>query len=285
MATSIAVQVAVGTAKEVQSRYRANAFLARMNEELFKPRGLFAMVMSFKPDSSKALSSERIDISQTIAKYDQSSGSKFKDGLTKLRVSSGTSHSEFEMPEAAPLVYPALDAAAAATDKEGQNKFKRAQKFVADYMDRRAQASYVSSVSLHQSYTPNRHLQAYENSNSSLAAPPTKFASRYSDPNHTANNGSLISLLTGGAINPHDRRQHRRALRDVRRAERRPDRYERRPDRYERRVPRQGGRRSRGGGPIRRMMQQDVLYLMIVNLPTEEETAQARAVFNQAERG
>lgn len=29
-----------------------------------------------------------------------------------------------------------------------------------------------------------------------------QFASRYSDPNHPASNGSLISLLTGGHVNP-----------------------------------------------------------------------------------
>ena|SRR6266536_5715420 len=32
--------------------------------------------------------------------------------------------------------------------------------------------------------------------------PDQQFASRYSDPNHPASNGSLVSLLTGGHVNP-----------------------------------------------------------------------------------
>src|SRR5947209_18781612 len=50
MATTIAIQVASHTAQELQARYRTNTFLDRMNESLFKPRGLYAMIMTFKPE-------------------------------------------------------------------------------------------------------------------------------------------------------------------------------------------------------------------------------------------
>jgi hypothetical protein len=43
-------------------------------------------------------------------------------------------------------------------------------------------------------------------------APQTSFASRYADPNHPANSGSLISLVTGGAYNPNRRERLRRRL-------------------------------------------------------------------------
>lgn len=44
-----------------------------------------------------------------------------------------------------------------------------------------------------------------ENPDSILVAASTnelEFTSRYADPNHPANNGSLISLVTGGNVNP-----------------------------------------------------------------------------------
>ena len=47
------------------------------------------------------------------------------------------------------------------------------------------------------------YYQDARNPDSSLSIPQTqKFASRYSDPNHPAVNGSLISLVTGGYIDP-----------------------------------------------------------------------------------
>lgn len=57
-----------------------------------------------------------------------------------MGVSRRTTHGDLEMPEAAPLVFPALDEA---SDAEKQNTMKRAGKFIADYYDRRARATYV----------------------------------------------------------------------------------------------------------------------------------------------
>lgn len=56
--------------------------------------------------------------------------------------------------------------------------------------------------------------QTQYNPNSSLAVNPgQEFASRYSDPTHPANSGSLISLLTGGKINTREAKDRRRAQR------------------------------------------------------------------------
>lgn len=110
------------------------------------------------------------------------------------------------MPEAAPLIFPALERLAEDDSAEGKKKKSSSTKFVADYYDRRAQAKY-----------------AFENPNSSLAAPggQPQFASRFADPNHPANSGSLISLITGGKFNPEAGRQKRRIERRTRRAYRR----------------------------------------------------------------
>ncbi|KAL1966022.1 hypothetical protein VTN77DRAFT_4962 [Rasamsonia byssochlamydoides] len=48
-AVSIAVQVAAATAIELEGRYNANRYLDQVNKELFMPRGLYAMVMRYRP--------------------------------------------------------------------------------------------------------------------------------------------------------------------------------------------------------------------------------------------
>jgi hypothetical protein len=169
---STVVQVVAGTARELQSRHRRNTFLDLANEQLFMPRGLYAMVMAFKDDLpgqqggplsrlagqlGKALfSAERLDISQTAAKYSSPDPnmSKLRKGLKDIRLTSGKTYGEVELPEAAALVFPDLDHAAKEalqgegkgkeTEKEGMaEKWKSAGKFVQGYLDRRAQALYV----------------------------------------------------------------------------------------------------------------------------------------------
>jgi len=196
MAASMAVSVAAGTAIELQRRYRANTFLDEMNEVLFKPRGLFALVMGFKPNMERPVDVMSID-TDTNALVTQretpAAGSASGFGR-KMKVAQGKTYGEVELGEVAPLIYPALDAAAANPDSSG---FKKASKFLADYADRRAQADY-----------------AHKHPGSTLANPQDiKFVSRYSDPNHPASSGSLISLLTGGHINPVSRKDQRRQLR------------------------------------------------------------------------
>ena len=48
-----------------------------------------------------------------------------------------------------------------------------------------------------------------------------------------------------------------------------------------------GGRKGRGGiiGTVKRVMKQDVLYLLIVNMPSEKELAEARKLLARAKSG
>ncbi|KAE8449808.1 hypothetical protein EG329_007284 [Mollisiaceae sp. DMI_Dod_QoI] len=246
MGVGIAVQFAVGVAMEVQRRTRSNSFLDRMNNEFFKPRGLYCLVMTYKPESNS--SHARIDITKTISSSMSPAASKTRQTLKNMRLSSGKTYGELELPEAAPLIFPALEDLAddASPDAEKKkSKMKSSQKFMADYFDRRAQAKYMA-----------------ENPGSKLAVSPgeggPKFASRYADPNHPANSGSLISLLTGGHINPQARRHQRRISKRVRKAYRRGEEI----------TPQTGNRRE---GLVKKILKKDVLYLMIVNLPSEEE--------------
>ncbi|KAK7753819.1 hypothetical protein SLS62_004185 [Diatrype stigma] len=284
-------QVVAGTARELQSRYRQNTFLDRVNEDLFMPRGLYALVMTFKDDTpndrkrkgplttvagaagKSMFSQERLDINQTVDKYIRAD--ETMSGMRKktkdIRLSSGKTVGEVELPEAAALVYPDLDRMAdndfaSKEDTEGiKEKWKGAGKWVQDYLDRRAQVAYEM-----------------EHHPSTLNVPSdqrTPFLSRYSDPSHPARSGSLISLLTGGAVNPAARRQERRAAKQERRALKREYKDARRV--LKGKEPR-GPRRARlpkgqRKGIIKRIMQKDVLYLLIVNLPTQEEVQHSRA--------
>ena len=183
-----AVQIAVGIGQEIQERYRTNKFLTQANKEFFIPKGLYAMIVTYKNGSSEQpeVGIERVDLGATaVAKYggdvqqdetvaEPTSPEKpkmlddVKEKMKQLRIASGETHGEAEMPvTCAPLIFPALDAAAvaspAAKDERGGDsighsikaKSKSASKFVNDYYDRRAQASYVCSSRL---ATPSLHL-------------------------------------------------------------------------------------------------------------------------------
>ncbi|KAI5459053.1 hypothetical protein BGZ63DRAFT_426360 [Mariannaea sp. PMI_226] len=285
---STVVSVAAGTAKELQNRYRRNTFLDRVNQDLFMPRGLYAMVMTFKDElpgqqqggplsrlsssvGAAFFKSERLDINQTAAKYSNPDPemSKMKQKLKDIRLTSGKTYTQLELPEAAALTYPTLDRAAEKQlEAEGKGKepekssmkdqWKSAGNFVQDYFDRKAQAAYET-----------------QNQGSSLAVPSSareQFHSRFSDPNHPANSGSLISLITGGHVNLREGKQKRRMEKWNRRNDRRAARgLSPRPP------PRRLQPRSQKKGIIKKILQQDVLYFIIVNLPTESEVQQSVA--------
>ena len=170
-----AVQVAVGIGQEIQERYRTNKFLTQANKEFFIPKGLYTMIVTYKTGGSEQpeVGIERIDLGATaVAKYGEDvradaivaeSGQSAKSDvlgdvrakMKQFRVASGKTHGEAEMPvTCAPLIFPALDAATSSPAAEGEPnsegigsnikaKSKNASKFVNDYYDRRAQASYV----------------------------------------------------------------------------------------------------------------------------------------------
>ena len=190
-----AVQVAVGIGQEIQERYRTNRFLTQANKEFFIPKGLYAMIVTYKTGGSEQpeVGVERIDLGATaVAKYGgdvradasvaESGYSEkadvlgdVKEKMKQFRVASGETHGEAEMPvTCAPLIFPALDAVAAASPAvEGERnsegvgsnikaKSKSASKFVNGYYDRRAQASYVctcqtASFSLNFSHISSPH--------------------------------------------------------------------------------------------------------------------------------
>lgn len=307
------VQVVAGAAKEIQTRHRRNTFLDRANQELFMPRGMYAMVMAFKEETpgqqpggplnklagalGKSLFSfERLDINQTVAKYSNPDPgmSKVKKGFRGMRTASGKTYTEVELPEAASLIYPDLDRAMAKEMQQdgeqkssektsAKDKFKGAGAWVQDYRDRKAQANFVSDYRHTQiSKIKANQPQERDHQGSSLAVPSSSragFSSRFNNPDHPANSGSLISLITGGAIKT-DPRQARGPLGLGRRSLYGDSQDQRRlpvRGRAPRETRRGRGQRDQRKSVIKKVMQQDVLYLLIVNLPTEREVQESVA--------
>ncbi|RMZ86745.1 hypothetical protein DV736_g6028, partial [Chaetothyriales sp. CBS 134916] len=235
MGVSIAVQVANNTAKELHSRYTRNAYLDKINDTVFKPRGLYCMIMTFKPNAPPLLGVDVTSTDQALAKNLTTPDTALKKKLRTIRLTSGKTQGELGLPEVAPLVYPAINEYAAKLERDGKepSTLSTASAFVGSYLDKKAQSRYSAA-----------------NPDSKLAVPESErtFKSKYADPNHPIHSGTL----------------------DVRMG--------RRVDRT----------RTRPAGPVgivfktvRKVIQSDVLYLTIVNLPSEAEMTELNQRFEQ----
>ncbi len=93
--------------------------------------------MDYKPHSDSATAVTDLETQVALsAANGGDTGSKFK-------VSSGETRSEFQMPEAAPLIF--SDTEEVTTDQP-QNVFQKVGGFLGDYSDRRAQAVFVRDL-------------------------------------------------------------------------------------------------------------------------------------------
>jgi len=237
-AVSISLQITSRIGQGAYTRTRTGDFLSQLNKEFFQPRGLYCLIMTYLPDEKSRTSN--IDVSKIINKNiaASESQSQIKSGFRNLRASDATVKGVMQLPEAAPLIFPALDTASEA-EKQSFTGFAR------DYFDRRAQATHAA-----------------QNPGSVLATE-TQFQSKWGDPNLMKNKADLKSFLTRGYSDKLPSSRVRTQL-----GGRRND-----------------SRRSRGGlipkDQIKRVIQQQVLYLMIVNMPTDEELAAASGLLDE----
>jgi hypothetical protein len=67
--------------------------------------------------------------------------------MKNIRLASGQTRGAIHIPESAPLIFPDIDKAIATQGPETfKDKAKDAKSFLGDYMDRRAQLQYVSTI-------------------------------------------------------------------------------------------------------------------------------------------
>ncbi|EIT81224.1 hypothetical protein BDV35DRAFT_359901 [Aspergillus flavus] len=308
IAVSIAIQLTTDFAIAMDARRKTNSYFDKINEEVFRPRGLYCLLMTWKPESSSTVTS--FDLNSTVAtSLDHGGSGAYNKMKHMFKSSHGNTYGDMPFPETAPLIFPDLDELAA-QGVDGEARIKSAKssrrEFVADYLDRRSQAQFEMEH-------PDNALNK---------APKPQFTSRYADPSHPASSGSALGLITGGYITGdqlRDLRGDRRRDRFGRGLEyeprgmrgspigpvgalaatvrfikngRSPDEPHQNPgegphdEEYRRRSGGRVGSRNprerlqnRGGpiGGIQKFLKSNVLYMMIVNLPSEEEMAQARA--------
>lgn len=226
IAVSIAAQVTTQVSLQAHSRSKTNTFLNKMNTEFFRPLGLIALVMTWRPSRvGEVVTQVTFDAALEQATQNASGPRPGMGGgiSNKMQASHGTTN--FEWPESAPLVFPTLDKLSDSAEgrqvveeaeKKQPNGMKRSMIFAMEYMDKRSQAQWAN---MH----PESRL-------AQLNAKP-EFHSRYADPNHPASSGSLVALLTGGAIGGgvSDRKQARRDRKAARRDRRSQKREQRGP--------------------------------------------------------
>lgn len=99
---------------EVVSRSKSNAFLDNMNQEFFNPRGLIALVVTWKPkqDNFEQSTTGIVDIDMSAAAAKKKSQEDGQAGLkrSKSTIQMHSAGDMFELPEFAPLVFPKLEA-------------------------------------------------------------------------------------------------------------------------------------------------------------------------------
>lgn len=122
------------------SSIRTNRALYTLNQEFFRPRGLYCLVMTYDPDSRARI--QEVNLASTVAQH-----TSLPTKRANFKVADGTTHREWQFPETAPLVFPGLDQLADETKGEGAEKKKKIAEtynYVANYWDKRATAAYVS---------------------------------------------------------------------------------------------------------------------------------------------
>ena len=148
--TSTVIQFAAGAAIYLQSTQRTHSFLDEMNDKLFKPRGLYALIMKYIPQGTRPISVQQADLHTMIGKED----APHKSYQNFRAVNAGRSYGAIEMPDSAPLVFPDLDEVARTQDPAKADKLKSRMAFVTEYYDKRAQASYVCPAHHHECHNP-----------------------------------------------------------------------------------------------------------------------------------
>ena len=118
---------------------RQNKYLVGMNEKLFKPHGLYAMLMTWK-SSNSAASQPLVSTVDMNTKLVKSVASREVQGRSGFHSASGKTIGQSQMPESAELIFPLLETA---TDEQKVNAMKKAGVWFGDWRDKRSTSRFV----------------------------------------------------------------------------------------------------------------------------------------------
>ncbi|KAK1687492.1 hypothetical protein BDP55DRAFT_727419 [Colletotrichum godetiae] len=224
MLVTLAVQTGLETSRRGYVNYKQNNYLEVMNENFFKPRGLYALIVKYKPSSSEVV--ENVDLNSNITQAVE--GSEKQSKWKKLLYSSSTTtKSEAEIPEPAPLVFPELDKM---NEGQKQNMVKKFGDSISKYYDRKATDRFRK-----------------EHPDSKLMPEASSEEEGPEASNSTESHKGPIGRLK----------------------QRRQQRFE--DSGREPKFGKEAREKRKNNRPLKKLMRQDALYLMVVNLPTSKE--------------
>ncbi|KAI0161949.1 hypothetical protein GGR52DRAFT_146861 [Hypoxylon sp. FL1284] len=222
----LAVQIAAGVYRETEGRKHQNAFIVKMNEELFMPRGLYCLIMAYRPDTGKARQRQG-----TIAQLNIDAATGSHAGSSDRYRSNDGAMGPIEFPRSADLVFPGLEEAWRQEQQDegsiGDGFLKAFERFK-DRRDLKAQKKYLKK-----------------------------------------NPASALNPLMDPKVEltPKDReKQEKRLKKD----ERKREKHERKREKKARKHPERAEKE-----PRKRLLQKDVLYMMIINMPSTGEMENA----------
>ncbi|KAA8566480.1 hypothetical protein EYC84_009042 [Monilinia fructicola] len=197
-AAAFAVHTSIEFGRRAYMSKEQNEYLDGMNAKLFKPHGLYAMLMTWKPARSSSFQTlvSTVDMNNKIV---TSVAAREVSGRSSLHSTSGKTVGQSQMPESAELVFPLLETA---SDEQKENAMKKAGVWFGEWRDKRSTAKFT-----------------YENPSTTLATNAGELeapSSRWADPSHPSTKEELLETA-------------------------------------------------------KRKLHEDVLYLMIVNMPSDEE--------------
>ncbi|RJE26887.1 hypothetical protein PHISCL_00799 [Aspergillus sclerotialis] len=260
----------------MDGRRKLNNFFEAADRDFFIPRGLFCLVITWNPAIDDPYvtcnMNQTIDTSMTMG-----GGRKIENLKHKFQKSNAESSA---IPEFAPPEFPTLDKMHINPERKKRDtmkdKAKRKIEFAAGYRDKRAQARFNAEE-------PDCALNQ---------GPEPEFTSRYPDPNHPASEGSPIALLSGGRVTEKQIFKYTAT----------GFAYNKGKKAYAKHKKKRASRETLGNGvypetesssrsdgelkpkegmsetvnEIANRLKKKVVYLIIVNMPSEEELQQAR---------
>lgn len=230
-------------------------------------------------ETSKQISRWGLPHPDSLPPSSNANNSRVTNTVRPIRASNGKTEGEAMMPlEVAPLIYSGHDNTPQrpniTRDESFKDRLNRNKKFITGYYDRRTAAEYAGN-------NPDTTLGSTTST--------SEFRSRFADPNHPVNNGSITALVTGGKFGhmPPGYAGWRETGEDGRlkpatKAD--PSQETKLEDIKEVRGP--IGLVGYGIGlgmtglskGVNKVLGSNVMYLTVVNLPSEEELEVARRV-------
>ncbi|KAF5010262.1 hypothetical protein FDECE_3580 [Fusarium decemcellulare] len=276
MLIGAAAEIAALAAMEMQSRFKSNGFLDHVNRSFFVPRGMACFVMTWKPDADEDMLTSVVNLDGRTAESsaESSLSHQMKDIITqktprsegisliqqqmkeRIKSSSGTC----KWPESSPLVFPSLEdtngKGVIGGNTKKKNSFGSAEKWIDGYQDKRAQAKWMAE-------NPDEP--------ATRLVPKPHFQSRYADPNHPAASGDVVALLTGGrwqygqgkSVDRKEKKKDEDKDSDLGKE----DDAEKKTGEKDKHSSKEIEKKS-DTGILKSLLQKDVLYLAIVNIPS-----------------